>query len=230
MRVALHGRRRVLLLTSAVLALAAAAAAAASTFTAGTLVRAPDMPLAGTSAACAAKVAASTAAGSLNFPDAETEPHVAVDPTNPKHLVAMFQQDRWNDGGSNGDVVVVSNDGGASWHLASVQPKFTICQGATPGSPGFLDRTTDPWLSYSSDGKIVYAISDSFNANGPAFGGASAILVSRSTDGGVTWQTPVTARLDTSTTVLNDKESVTADSLDPLTAYAVWDRLVSPST
>ena len=108
----------------------------------------------------------------------------------------MFQQDRWNDGGSNGDVVVVSNDGGASWHLAPSQPKFTICQGATSGSPGFFDRTTDPWLSFSSDGRIVYAIADSFNANGPAFGGASAILVSRSLDGGETWQTPVTARLD----------------------------------
>jgi len=229
MRVALHGRRLRLVLAAAVVALACAAVAAASTFTAGTRVRAPDMPLAGTSAACAARVAASTAAGSVNFPDSEVEPHVTVDPTKPNHLVAMFQQDRWNDGGANGDVVVVSNDGGASWHLASVQPKFTICQGATPGSPGFLDRTTDPWLSYSSDGKIVYAIADSFNVNGPAFGGASAILVSRSLDGGETWQTPVTARFDASTTVLNDKETVTADPTAPNTAYAVWDRLVSPS-
>jgi hypothetical protein len=112
-----------------VLALAAAVAAAASTFAAGVLVRAPEMPLAGTSAAFAAKVAASTAAGSVDYPDAEVEPHVTVDPTRPSHLVAMFQQDRWNDGGANGDVVVVSNDGGASWHLASSQPKFTICQG-----------------------------------------------------------------------------------------------------
>src|SRR3954471_3602634 len=229
MRVALHARRLRLVLAGAVLALAAAAAAAASTFTAGALVRTPDMPLAGTSAACAARVAASIAAGSVNYPDAEVEPHVTVDPTKPNHLVAMFQQDRWNDGGANGDVVVVSNNGGASWHLASVQPKFTICQGATSGSPGFLDRTTDPWLSFSSDGKIVYAIADSFNVNGPAFGGASAILVSRSLDGGETWQTPVTARLDESTTVLNDKETVTADKTQPTVAYAVWDRLVSPS-
>jgi hypothetical protein len=229
MNVALRSRRLRLVLAGAVVAAVAAAAAAASTFTAGVLVRAPDMPLAGGSGACAAKVAASTAAGSVNYPDAEVEPHVTVDPTNPNHLVAMFQQDRWNDGGSNGDVVVVSNDGGASWHLASSQPKFTICEGATSGSPGFFDRTTDPWLSYSSDGTILYAIADSFNANGPAFGGASSILVSRSLDGGETWQTPVTARLDTSTTVLNDKETVTADPIAPNTAYAVWDRLVSPS-
>jgi hypothetical protein len=75
----------------------------------------------------------------------------------------------------------------------------------------------------------VYSISDSFNANGPAFGGASSIIISRSTDGGLTWQTPVTARLDTSTTVLNDNESVTAEPASPLTAYATWDRLFSPS-
>jgi len=230
MRVTLHGRRLRLTSAVAVVALAGAAVAAASSLTAGTIVRAPDMPLAGTSAACAAKVAASTAAGSLNYPDAEVEPYVTVDPTNPLHLVAMFQQDRWNDGGSNGDVVVVSTDGGASWHLASSQPKFTICQGATSGSPGFFDRTTDPWLSFSSDGAIVYAIADSFNANGPAFGGASSIIVSRSLDGGMTWDTPVTARFDASTTVLNDKESVTADPFASRVAYATWDRLVSPST
>ena len=90
------------------------------------------------------------------------------------------------------------------------------------GLGGRLDRATDPWVSFSSDGSIVYSITDAFNANGPAFGGASSIIISRSTDGGVTWQTPVTARLDTSTTVLNDKESVTADATSPLTAYATW--------
>jgi hypothetical protein len=229
MRVALQGRRLQVILAGAFVALAGAAAVAASTFSGGSLVRTPDMPLAGTSTACADKVAASTAAGSVNYPDTEVEPYVAADPAHPNHLVAMFQQDRWNDGGSNGDVVVVSSDGGASWHLAPSQPTFTICQGATSGSPGFFDRTTDPWISFSADGKIVYAIADSFNANGPAFGGASAILVSRSTDGGESWQTPVTARVDASTTVLNDKETITADPVSPNLAYAVWDQLVSPS-
>jgi hypothetical protein len=43
----------------------------------------------------------------------------------------------------------------------------------------------------------------------------------------MTWQTPVVARLDASTTVLNDKETITADPVGAQTAYAVWDRLVS---
>jgi hypothetical protein len=195
---------------------------------AGTLVRAPDNPLGG-SASCAALVAQQQALGSTNYPDAEVEPYVAVDPTNPRHLVASFQQDRWNDGGSNGLTNVVSTNGGASWSLAAGQPQFSICAGAPSGSPGFFHRATDPWVSFSADGQVVYSISDSFNANGPAFGGASSIIISRSTDGGNHWQTPVTARLDASTTVLNDKESITADPLIAKNAYAVWDRLVSPS-
>ena len=210
-------------------ALAGATVAGAAMLTAGSPVRVPDNPLAA-GAACAPLVAQQTAAGSVNYPDAEVEPDVAADPTNPLHLVASVQQDRWNDGGSNGLTNVVSMNGGLTWQLASGQPQFTRCEGAAPGSPGDLNRATDPWVSFSSDGKIVYSISDSFNANGPAFGGASSIIISRSTDGGVTWQTPVTARFDGSFTVLNDKESVAADPTSALTAYAAWDRLVSPST
>jgi hypothetical protein len=180
--------------------------------------------------ACQQLVAAQIALGSKNYPDAEVEPQIAVDPTNPNHLIASVQQDRWNDGGSNGLTNTVSFTGGASWQLASTQPAFSICEGAAKGSAGYFNRATDPWVSFSSDGKTVYSIADAFDANGPAFGGTSSIIISRSTDGGVTWQTPVTARLDTATTTLNDKESLTADPLHASNAYAVWDRLVSPST
>ena len=201
----------------------------AGTFVAGTVVRVPDNPLGGSSA-CASLVAEQQALGSRNYPNAEVEPHVAVDPTNPRHLVGSMQQDRWNDGGSNGLTNVVSTDGGSTWALASKQPAFSMCEGAASGSAGFFNRATDPWISFSADGKVVYSISDSFNADGPGFGGASSIIVSRSLDGGTSWQAPVTARLDTSTQVLNDKESVTADPLLTGDAYAVWDQLVSPQS
>jgi hypothetical protein len=225
-----YARRRVRLFGGVVaIALAGAAVAAAATLTAGTPVQVTDNPLAA-AAACAPLVAQQTAAGSVNYAGSEVEPYIAADPSNPAHLVASFQQDRWNDGGSNGLTNVVSTNGGLTWSLASSQPQFSKCAGAAPGSPGDFNRATDPWVSFSSDGSIVYSISDSFNANGPAFGGASSIVISRSTDGGMTWQTPVTARVDTSTTVLNDKESVTADATSASTAYAIWDRLVSPST
>jgi hypothetical protein len=203
---------------------------AASAGAAGTPVRVPDNPLAQSSTTCQQIVSQQTSLGSTNYPDDEVEPYVAADPTDPSHLIASVQQDRWNDGGANGLTNTVSFDGGSSWQLAARQPAFSRCEGAAQGSAGFLNRATDPWVSFSSDGKTVYSISDSFNANGPAFGGASSIIISRSIDGGRHWQAPVNAEFDASTTVLNDKESVTADSLIPAKAYAVWDRLASPTS
>jgi hypothetical protein len=217
---------------AAIVACALGGSAFAVEASAATPRRVPDNPLAGGSSTCQQLVAQQTALGSVNYPDAEVEPYIAVDPTNPMHLITSVQQDRWNDGGSNGLTNAVSTDGGATWQRSGTQPAFSVCEGAGQGSAGFFNRATDPWVSFSSDGRIAYSISDSFNANGPGFGGASSIIISRSTDGGDTWQPPVTARLDTSVTVLNDKESITADPdlAKPTDAYAVWDRLVSPST
>lgn len=203
--------------------------AASASLTAGLPVQVPDHPFPGTSPACDALIAQQTALGSHNYPDAEVEPYVAADPVNPQHLVASFQQDRWNDGGDNGNVTVVSDDGGKSWTLATSQPAFTVCEGATSGSSSFFNRASDPWVSYSPDGTTVYQASLAFNADGPAFGGASSVQVSTSNDGGRTWNAPVAVRVDQSLTVLNDKESVTADPLHASNAYTVWDRLVSPS-
>jgi hypothetical protein len=57
------------------------------------------------------------------------------------------------------------------------------------------------------------------------------VLVSKSpaASHGETWQLPITVRLDASTNVLNDKESITADPTNANNVYAVWDRLVAPS-
>ena len=71
-------RRRAWLLGGVgVVALAGAAIAGAAVLTAGTPVRVPDNPLAA-NAACAPLVAQQTAAGSINYPDSEVEPYVAV--------------------------------------------------------------------------------------------------------------------------------------------------------
>ena len=213
------------LLSAGILGISTAAGALST----GTLVQAPDHPFPGTSAACDSLIANQTSLGSHNYPDSEVEPYMVADPANPQHLVASFQQDRWDDGGDNGNVTVVSDDGGQNWKLASTQPAFTLCEGAAPGSSSFFNRASDPWVSYSSDGSTVYQASLAFNANGPAFGGASSVQVSTSSDGGDRWNTPVAVKVDQSTTVLNDKESVTADPNNPSDAYVTWDRLVSPS-
>jgi hypothetical protein len=53
------------------------------------------------------------------------------------------------------------------------------------------------------------------------------MLVSKSTDGGLTWRDPVTLIRDDSPRRLNDKNSITADPNDPSFVYAVWDRLAA---
>jgi hypothetical protein len=191
------------------------------------LTRVPDKPLAAATA-CAPIVAQQQAQGSINFNDAEVEPYIAVDPTNPSRLIGVFQQDRWNDGGSNGLTTAISNNGGTSWTLAAQQPQFSTCAGAPAGSPGSLPRATDPWVTFSPNG-AAYQVSDSFINNGPGFGGDSRILVSRSTDHGNTWSTPVILLDSPQPDVLNDKESVTADPTASNRVYAVWDQLISPS-
>ena len=50
-----------------------------------------------------------------NYPNAEVEPFVAVNPTDPSNVIGVYQQDRWIDGQARGIVASVSHDGGRSW-------------------------------------------------------------------------------------------------------------------
>lgn len=162
--------------------------------------------------------------GATNFLNAEVEPFVAVNPTNPNNVVGAFQQDRWSNGGARGLTVASSMDGGTTWTRTFAH--FSKCSGGTPANGGDYDRASDPWLSFGPDGKL-YQISLSVNAAQTI----SAILTSTSTDGGLTWTEPKTVQRDDSPNhfVFNDKESITADPHTAGTAYAVWDRSRFPS-
>jgi hypothetical protein len=154
-----------------------------------------------------------------NFPNTEVEPWVDVNPTDHANIVATWQQDRWSDGGSRGLVAGVSTNGGNSWREVVI-PKLSVCSGN-----GSYLRASDPWLSFAPNGDL-YHISLSANGGITAAGFPnSAILVSKSTDGGTTWGDPITLKADNGPNILNDKESATADPTDSRFAYAVWDRL-----
>jgi hypothetical protein len=157
----------------------------------------------------------------------ELEPFVSIDPLDPRRMVGVYQQDRISTGGANGQGVTVSTDGGVTWTQtpASSWPKFSRCNGAAPGSAGDWERATDPWVSFGPDGR-AYQISLGFNDTRDL---ANAVLASTSEDGGRTWSPVATLQKDTSPTLFNDKESITADPTRPGTAYAVWDRLEYPS-
>src|SRR5262245_49928094 len=51
----------------------------------------------------------------VNFPDAEVEPFVGVNPTNPANILAVYQQDRYSNGASKGIVSSASFNGGTTW-------------------------------------------------------------------------------------------------------------------
>ena len=160
------------------------------------------------------------------FGGTEVEPFVATDPTNPKHAIGVWQQDRFPNGGSRGLGTAVTTDGGLTWTTV-VAPAFSRCAGGV-GAGTDYERATDPWVTFGADGK-AYQISDSFNDTNLT----NAILVSRSLDGGFTWSAPTTVLRETGNRevsfAFNDKESITADPYVPCNVYATWDRLTGPS-
>ena len=159
-----------------------------------------------------------TAGGTL-YLNAEVEPWVSANPRNDENLIAVWQQDRWSNGGAQGLLTGVSFDRGRSWRLPT-PPPFSRCAGGTPANGGNYDRASDPWVSFGGDGS-AHQIALSVSADQTI----SAILVSSSRDGGRTWGRVTTLQRDTSAALFNDKESITADPRNGRFVYAVWDRL-----
>lgn len=164
---------------------------------------------------------APTANGAV-FVNSEVEPFVAVDPTDPKVLLGAWQQDRWEDGGAKGLVIAVSLDGGASWTRKAMP--FSACGGGNASNNGEFERASDPWVDIGAD-RTMYAMGLAANLSGASNskGFQNAMVVSRSTDQGRTWSTPVVLRGD-GTNAFNDKNSLTVSTVDPRKVFAVWDR------
>jgi hypothetical protein len=150
------------------------------------------------------------------YPNAEVEPWVAANPRNPANVVGVWQQDRWSNAGSNGLLTGVSFDAGLTWKRV-LPPPFSRCTGGNVQNGGDYERATDPWVTFAPNGD-AYQISLSFNDSNLL----NAVLVSKSVDGGVTWDNPITLIRDEE---FNDKEAITADPNDSNYVYAVWDRL-----
>jgi hypothetical protein len=179
------------------------------------------------------------------FMNSEVEPWIDVNPTDQDgdgtvedNIVGMWQQDRWSNGGARGHALGVSFDGGSTWTPPIVLPNVTVCSEEPGKDFGHYQRTTDPWVSFGPDGTL-HQISLSFNDIAPPFGPEDeqpggdfdhALLASKSTDGGLTWSDPEFVIRDLDANVFNDKQSITADPTDANNVYAVWDRLLFPSS
>src|SRR2546421_11114244 len=84
-----------------------------------------------------------------NFPGTEVEPWVAVNPADAGNVIAVWQQDRYSNGGSNGLRAAFTSSG--VWHEPAVQPPFTACAGGSGDSGGY-ERASDPWVAFNSNG------------------------------------------------------------------------------
>jgi hypothetical protein len=135
----------------------------------------------------------------------EVEPYVAVDPTNPDHLVGAWIQDF-----ARGIVAAVSFNGGDTWQSVVI-PGVTQCAG------GIYPHASDPWVSFAPNGDVYVCL---IGFDFPPAGNPNALLVSKSTDGGLTWGAPTT--IVTGDKAFQEKAAITADPTNPQFAYLAW--------
>lgn len=206
--------RRLVVLTAA-LTLFAAPAAWGSTAVVGPLQQVSgSSPFAG----CTADHVA-TQPGT-NFPDSEVEPSLAASTVDRNgdgapDMIGGYQQDRWSNGGARG--VYSSAWFRGAWVQVAI-PGTSACVG------GVDLRASDPWVTFSPDGVAYYMTLASSTGSTD-----SAMLVNRSTDGGLHWSAPTTLIREISAFTFNDKNSITADPFDSNFVYAIWDRSRFPS-
>ena len=133
----------------------------------------------------------------------QAEPHLARSAADPEVLLATFQEGRFTaDGGAVGCGYALSRDGGFSWTRALI-PRLTVATG------GGFQRATDPVAGIGPQGDLYLNTLGSLDN---AFG-QSAVVVSRSVDGGASWFPPVTVALSLDSTVMLDKNWMAVNDL-----------------
>jgi hypothetical protein len=137
-------------------------------------------------------------------------------------MVGVWTQDKRIDGGGGGGLgigVAVSSNGGKSWTTG-------LMPGLTKATGGNFDVAFDSWLSFAPNGDLYFSAEV---GNRPVQQNSqpspNAILVEKSTDGGLTWSSPTTVIQSTDPHIFNDKPSITADPTTPGYAYVVWSQL-----
>jgi hypothetical protein len=99
-------------------------------------------------------------------------------------IVSVSQVGRYFDGGASSTGFATSLNGGGTW-TSGVLPGLTRHQ--TP--PGPYDRATDPVIAYDPQDNVWLAQSLVLTEAGGLLG--AAVVVNRSTDGGLSWSGPI---------------------------------------
>jgi hypothetical protein len=178
-----------------------------------------------------------TQIASDTFTNPESQHRTTVEPDTfsfGSTIVAAAQSGRYFDGGASGIVFGTSTNGGSTW-TAGTLPGITNKN----GNGGSFDRTTDPSVAYDAAHGVwlVSSLPLTDTSSGPL---GSAVVVNRSTNGGVTFGTPVTVAAATGNSDYDKNWTAcdnTASSPFYGHCYTTWDNfgdgdrlLVSTST
>jgi hypothetical protein len=146
-------------------------------------------------------------ASNLGCQTPQNETTIAVDPSNPNHLVSGANDYRvccdftgLNDGTA---WAYSSFDGGATW--TNVQVPGLTAETGGQGAFTKVDAAGDPAMAIGPDGTVYYA-----NIVFSRVSFASGVAVSVSHDGGLTWDKPNMVAFQQTGNFFNDKEFITA--------------------
>jgi hypothetical protein len=134
-------------------------------------------------------------------------------------VVATFQTGRFNVGGGSSNIGwATTTNAGRTW-TTGMLPGTTVFQG------GPWARISDPAVAYDPLHNVWMISTLVFGMGATPFGSPSAILTSRSTDGGLTWGNPVTTAPGPSS--FFDKNWITCDTWPQSprygNCYTEWD-------
>jgi hypothetical protein len=136
----------------------------------------------------ASALAANTPVISDPYTNASSQHETAVEPDTfafGDTLVVTSQVGRFFDGGASGTAFATSTDAGANFTSGPL-PGLT---NQAPVGGGSFDRTTDPVVAFDRMHNVWMISSLGLTDPGPL---GAAVVVNRSTDGGLTWGNPVT--------------------------------------